>query len=297
MPNDPSPAPRLATRLDYGRRIARAMALIAADPARNPTLDELAGAAAFSPFHFHRIYRELAGETPAETLARERLSRGALLLVRDSLPVAQVAARCGYGSAAAFTRAFRAAYGIPPAAYRDRGGIGAPIPAPAPTLEETAMFDVTIRAEPALRLAALPHRGPYSTMGTSFDQLSAWAAARGLIGPETRFIGLYHNDPMTVPEAELRSDACLTVPAGTEGGDGVRILDLPATRCAVLVFRGPYAELEPVYTWLYRDWLPASGEEPADQPPREEYLNDPKSLPPAEWLTAVMLPLREKGVA
>jgi AraC family transcriptional regulator len=297
MPTDPPSAPRLATRLDYGRRIARAMALIAADPARSPKLDELAGAAAFSPFHFHRIYRELAGETPAETLARERLSRGALLLVRDALPVAVVATRCGYGSAAAFTRAFRAAYGIPPAAYRDRGGIGTPIPAPAPPLEEIAMFDVTIRAEPALRLAALAHRGPYSTMGTSFDRLGAWAAARGLIGAETRFIGLYHNDPMTVPEADLRSDACLTVPAGTEGGDGVRILDLPPTRCAVLVFRGPYAELEPVYTWLYRDWLPMSGEEPADQPPREEYLNDPKSLPPAEWLTAIMLPLREKGAA
>jgi AraC family transcriptional regulator len=295
MPTDPPSAPRLATRLDYGRRIARAMALIAADPARSPSLEELAGAAAFSPFHFHRIYRELAGETPAETLARERLSRGALLLVRDSLPVAQVAARCGYGSAAAFTRAFRAAYGIPPAAYRDRGGIGAPIPAPGPTLEEVAMFDVTIRAEPALRLAVLAHRGPYSTMGTSFDRLGAWAAARGLVGPETRFIGLYHNDPMTVPEAELRSDACLTVTDGVAATEGVRIVELPPTRCAVLVFRGPYAELEPIYTWLYRDWLPMSGEEPADQPPREEYLNDPRSLPPSEWLTAIMLPLGEKA--
>jgi outer membrane protein TolC len=39
MSTDPPSAPRLATRLDYGRRIARAMALIAADPARSPTLD------------------------------------------------------------------------------------------------------------------------------------------------------------------------------------------------------------------------------------------------------------------
>jgi AraC family transcriptional regulator len=62
----------------------------------------------------------------------------------------------------------------------------------------------------------------------------------------------------------------------------------------VLVFRGPYAELERAYSWLYRDWLPASGEEPADQPAREDYLNDPKTTPPAEWLTAVMLPLRER---
>ncbi|PWS34979.1 AraC family transcriptional regulator [Falsiroseomonas bella] len=296
MPHDlPGPA-KASTRLDYGRRIARAMALIAADPARSPTLEELAAAAAFSPFHFHRIYRELTGETPAETQARERLSRAAALLVRGGEPIAAVAKASGYGSAAAFTRAFRAAYGIPPAAYRDRGGIGLPRP-PAPHREETAMHEITIRDEPALRLAALAHRGAYTGIGGSFDRLMAWAASRRLIGPETRFLGLYHDDPTTVAEKDLRSDACLTVPAGVEGGEGVRILDLPPSRCAVLVFQGPYAELEGAYSWIYRDWLPGSGEEPADQPVREDYLNDCRTLPPAEWLTAILVPLKEKVAA
>jgi len=284
------------TRLDYGRRIARAVALIAADPARAPGLEELAEAAAFSPFHFHRIYREITGETPAETLARERLSRAAALLVKGGEPVAAVARRCGYGSAAAFTRAFRAAYGIPPAAYRDGGGIGAARAAPASGTpeEETPMLDVEIRQEPALRLAVLPHRGAYARIGTVFDRLMAWAGARGLVGAETRFIALYHDDPKTVPEAALRSEAGMTVPPGVEGSEGVRILDLPPTRLAVMVFRGPYAELEGAYTRFYRDWLPESGEEPADQPCREDYLNDCRTLPPAEWLTAVMIPLKER---
>ncbi|WP_137179394.1 GyrI-like domain-containing protein [Roseomonas sp. AR75] len=293
MPHDPPGPAKAVTRLDYGRRIARAMALIAADPARGATLEDLAEAAAFSPFHFHRIYRELTGETPAETMARERLSRAAGMLVREALPVALVAKRCGYGSAAAFTRAFRAAYGIPPAAYRDGGGIGTPRP-PAPHREETAMHEVTIRQEPALRLAALAHRGAYTAIGGSFDRLMAWAAARRLIGPETRFLGLYHDDPTTVAEKDLRSDACMTVPAAVEEAEGVRILDLPPTRCAVLVFKGPYAELEGAYSWIYRDWLPGSGEEPADQPVREDYLNDCRTLPPAEWLTAIMVPLKDR---
>jgi AraC family transcriptional regulator len=301
-PGRPEGEPRMTRSLtlqqqDYGRRIARAIALIAADPARSPTLEELAAAAAFSPFHFHRIYRQLTGETPAETLARERLSRAAAMLVRGAPPVAQVARRCGYGSAAAFTRAFRSAYGIPPAAYRDAGGIGAPIGTRPPDSKETGMYDITIREEPALRLAALPHRGPYGAIGTVFDRLAAWAAARGLAGPGTRFIGLYHDDPGSVPAAELRAEAAVTVPDGVEASDGVHILDLPPTRLATLVFKGPYAELEGAYTWLYRDWLPTSGEEPADQPPREEYLNDCRSLPPAEWLTAIMLPLKARVTA
>ncbi|HEV7266223.1 MAG TPA: GyrI-like domain-containing protein [Falsiroseomonas sp.] len=290
MANDLSGPAKPATRLDYGRRIARAMARIAADPARAPSLEELAEAAAFSPFHFHRIYRELTGETPAETLARERLSRAANLLVRDALPVAQVARRCGYGSAAAFTRAFRAAYGIPPAAYRDAGGIGAPRPPGIPR-EETSMFDIAIRAEPGLRLAAMAHRGPYAQIGTVFDRLMAWGAARGLIRAETRFLGLYRDDPSSVPAKDLRAEACMTVPAEVEAADGAQILHLPPTRVAALVFKGPYAELEGAYRWIYRDWLPTSGEEPADQPAREEYLNDCRILPPAKWLTAIMVPL------
>ncbi len=285
------------TKLDYGRRIARAMALIAADPASNPSLEALAAAAAFSPFHFHRIYRELTGETPAETLARERLSRAAALLARGGVPVAEVARACGYGSAPAFTRAFRAAYGLPPAAYRDSGGIGAALPHPNPGKLETAMFDIAIREEPALRLATLPHRGAYTAIGPVFDRLMAWAGARGLVDEQTRCIALYHDDPESVAEADLRSEAGFTVGPDVQASEGVTIRELPPTRVAVLLFKGPYAELESAYTWLYREWLPNSGEEPADQPAREDYLNDPRSLPPSEWLTAVMLPLREKVAA
>ena len=43
--------------------------------------------------------------------------------------------------------------------------------------------------------------------------------------------------------------------------------------------------------WLYKEWLPQSGEEPADRPCFEEYLNNPRELPPAEWLTDICLPL------
>ncbi|MGX9966868.1 AraC family transcriptional regulator [Roseomonas sp. F4] len=292
-------ATKLLTQRDYGKRIARAIALIAADPARNPGLEELAGAAAFSPYHFHRIYREITGETPAETLARERLSRAAGLLARGGLSVAAVAKASGYGSAAAFTRAFRAAYGIPPAAYRDSGGIGHRLPPHPP--EEPAMFPIEIRQEPPLRLACVTHRGAYNAIGTAFDRIKAWAAARGLVGPAPRFLGLYHDDPSSVAEKDLRAEAGIVVPEGVpegvEGSEGVTIRDLPANRFAVLLFKGPYAELERAYTWLYRDWLPSSGEEPADEPVREDYLNDCRGLPPSEWLTAVMLPLRPRGMS
>jgi AraC family transcriptional regulator len=83
----------------------------------------------------------------------------------------------------------------------------------------------------------------------------------------------------------------MTVGPQIVGEGDVRIFDLPGGPCAHVLYKGPYAELEPVYRWLYRDWLPASGHDPADRPSFEEYLNDYRDVPPSEWLTAIYVPL------
>lgn len=275
---------KTTTLTDHARRIARAMAHLAERPDRTPSLEELAAVAAFSPWHFHRAYRSLVGETPAETLAWLRLSRAAAALLKTEAPIAQVARDAGFASVAAFTRAFREAVGVPPGAYRARAGIGAPV-------KENEMDEVIITETPALHLAMLPHTGPYATIGAAFDRIMAWAGARGLLGEGTRFIALYLDDPSSVPDAALRSKAGLTVPPGTVLEPGMEAVELPALRCPRLRFRGPYSELEGAYDALFGEWLPGSGEEPADHPCFEEYLNDCRTLPPAEWLTDIFLPL------
>ncbi len=275
---------KTVTLTDHARRIARAMALLAERIDDPPSLEELAEAAAFSQYHFHHAYRGLVGETPAETLARLRLSRAAAALLKTDAPMAQVARGAGYGSVAAFTPAFRDAHGIPPGAYRARGGIGSP--------KEDSMYQIRHTDLPAMTLAALDHRGPYDDISTVFDRLLAWGAARGLLAEQARYIGLYWDDPKSMPAAQLRSAAAITVQPGTPVSDGVRLIEVPAMRCATLRFQGPYAELEGAYDWLYGTWLPGSGEEPADHPMIEDYLNDCRTLPPSEWLTDVMMPLK-----
>lgn len=286
---------RATTQLDYGRRVARAMAFVNANLDGMLDLERVAQAAAFSPCHFHRIFRAIAGETLAEYIARTRLQRAAKDLIDARLPLPRIARRAGYSGVAAFTRAFRLAYGVPPAAYRAQRGIALPTPTP-PHAQETTMFDVTIRDLPALRLAAIRQAGPYMTIGASFDRLQAWGAARGLIGPATRFLGLYHDDPKSVPAEKCRADAGFTVAPDVAGDTEVRIIDVPATRAAVLRFKGPYAEIERPYEWFYGTWLPASGHEPSDAPCMEEYLNDPRATAPAELLTDIIMPLARARV-
>ena len=141
-------------------------------------------------------------------------------------------------------------------------------------------------------LIAIPHQGDYQEIGKAFERLMVWAGPRGLMGPQTRLIGIYYDDPASKPKGELRSEACITAPADVEPGPGMHRQVIAAGPVARLVHKGPYADLDVAYAYLYHNWLPGSGREPGEAPCFEEYLNDPRSLPPQEWLTAVHLPLR-----
>jgi AraC family transcriptional regulator len=281
-----------STTLDYHRRLDKVIRHIGEHLDEALDLEQLSAVSCFSPCHFHRIYAGITGETVAETLRRARLMRAAGDLVQGKTPVINVAKRAGYGSAAAFTRAFQGMFGIAPAAYRQRGYLVAPIP--QILTPETKMYPVTVEDRPAIRLAAMSHQGSYMEIGTAFNRLFNWAMGRGLLGPATRMIGIYYDDPQAVPEKDLRSAACLSVAGEIKPEGDVRVLDLAGGRHAVLLHKGPYAELNKAYTWLYGTWLPQSGEEAADRPVHEAYLNNPRDVRPADWLTQICLPLVTK---
>ncbi len=276
------------TRMDYGRRIARVADHIAENLDENLTVETLAAVAFFSPFHFHRIYREATGETAADTVRRLRLHRAAVELTREETPLERIAKRAGYGTLAAFSRAFASDYGVPPGAYRMRGTLLPPNPKRAQHMP--ASYRVEVAAFEGARLAAIEHRGDYQEIGNSFAQVQIFFAANGLL--PSRSFGIYFDDPESIPENDLRAEAGLVTESEIPAHGKIREVKIPAILCAGILHKGPYAELERVYRHLFRDWLPTSGYEAGDFPCFEEYLNDPRELPPTEWLTRVNLPLK-----
>jgi AraC family transcriptional regulator len=153
------------------------------------------------------------------------------------------------------------------------------------------MYLVEIKQMPKVRVAMIQSRGDYRLVSKVFERLSTIAATSGLIAPDTRWFGIYHDDPESVPADELRSAACITVaddwtPSGelTEGY-------VEGGRYARIVHTGPYSELSTAYDWLYQTWLPASAEETRNLPCIEEYLNDTRQVPAKDLQTAVLMPL------
>lgn len=268
----------------YETRILRVVEYLWAHLDAPLDLDRLAAVACFSPYHFHRVYRGIAGETVADTVRRLRLHRAAGELASSDRPIAAIAADAGYSSQAAFTRSFSADYGLPPGLYRRRTA--------SPPLLEDLMLPIEFVTLPDLPCLAIRHLGPYMEIGKAFDALGVYAGARGLYTPEARSFGVYFDDPSAVAAAELRSAACLTVPPGTPATLPAEALTLAGGRYVTALHVGPYAELEKAYAWLFGTWLPESGQEPDNRPCLEEYLNDPRTLPPTEWKTLIYVPLK-----
>src|SRR5579863_10290009 len=102
----------------YAERVQRVVDYLAEHLDESLDLEVLARVACFSPYHFHRVYRALLGETVSDTVRRLRLHRAAIDLLDRELSIERTASRAGYASQAAFTRAFRDEYGSPPARYR-----------------------------------------------------------------------------------------------------------------------------------------------------------------------------------
>jgi len=82
------------------------------------TLEDLARLAKRHPVHVAREFRRYYGHTVGNCLRRKRLGRAAFFLRGSTMPLAEIALVCGYGGQAAFTRAFKTAYGVTPAAFR-----------------------------------------------------------------------------------------------------------------------------------------------------------------------------------
>ena len=293
----PGAAPDRRAWARYEARLQRVITHVHAHLDEPLDLNALADVAHLSPHHWHRVYHAMTGETLAGTVKRLRLQRAAAALANGTQPVAHIARQAGYPDVASFTRIFKASYGLPPARYRSEGSHAvyqaAATTPPAEAFTLPPGQAVTVQALPALQLLAVEHRGSYMEIGQAFERLFGTLAAHGLARPGMRTLGLYHDDPDAIDQAALRSHAAVggAVDPGAALPPGLQRITLPPARCAVLRHQGPYSSMRAAYRWLFGTWLPRSGFDVADGPIVEDYLNNPRHVPPTELRTDICLPL------
>lgn len=98
--------------------IQKTVDYIEAHLASDLEMETLAAEAALSPFYFQRLFARLVKKPVREYIRLRRLARASEMLRSDKRRILDIALDCGFGSHEAFTRAFKAAYGITPEAFR-----------------------------------------------------------------------------------------------------------------------------------------------------------------------------------
>lgn len=275
---------------DYSVRLNRVLDYLYSHLEDDLSFDQLAEVACLSPYHWSRIYSAMRGETVVATIRRLRLQRAADQLANTDLELAAVGARAGYSSPDTFGRAFKDAFGVSPAAYRETGSHAAFKAANA--VNDASTFPVTLESLPERRCAGIDHTGSYMAIDHAMGRLFAELGARNALPAQPNMIGLFFDDPDLGPEEQLRSRACLPVADAVSIEAPLVETVLRGGLYAKLSYTGPYADMRGAYRWLLGTWLPASGREPDDAPIFEAYLNNPSEVPQSQLRTDIHLPLK-----
>lgn len=292
---------------EYTFRINRVLTYIDQHIAEDLSLTALARASFFSPYHFHRVFQAVVGETPLTFVKRVRLERAAsMLAISPNQSVTQIGLACGFPSPAAFSRSFRDHFGASPREWRenrknckedhknrkDAGSAAAYLPSVTINRKEIPV-NITIRDLKPKHVAYVANLGGYdqSKIARVWDRLCAWAGPLGLLqGAET--IGISFDDPDITPKDKCRYYACVTVPQDIVPPREIGLYDIPGGKYAIVPFTGTGAQIAGAYRDLYGSWLPQSGFEPADSPCFEVYHSTPGDDPTGQFVMDICLPLR-----
>jgi AraC family transcriptional regulator len=314
-----------SSRREYELRINRVIDYVQAHLADDLTLERLARVAAFSPFHFHRVFAAITGETLSDFIRRVRLERAAGALI--SLPetsILDIAFRYGFTSAATFARAFRAHFGMSATNWRSGGGqhwrelrqrqrvrgklernpsqakrknrkaIAKLIGHHASVDQEGFAMRVEIREIAPYRIAYMRHVGPYGTSGAIsalWASLMRWIRSRDLQLAGLLTVGIGHDAPGIVAPEKLRYDAGVIVGRDFKLDRAVNVTDLPGGKYAVARFQGSAAVITDAWATLYTAWLPGSGYQPDDRPRLELRRDHDLQLPDDHLRCELCLPI------
>ncbi len=278
-----------ATARDYRKRLNRVVDYLYQHLDEEIGVDELADVAHLSPYHWHRIYTAMQGETVAATLKRLRLERAANKLANSDSDLMSIANAAQYSTTEAFGRAFKDVYGMTPAAYRKKGSHSEF--KNANLLDDHERFEVVIAPLDFRTCASVHHSGNYMEINHAMGTLFGALAEQQILSEDSIMMAVFLDDPDTTPVDQLRSCACSPIGRDTELAPPLERLDIFQGNYAKLLYTGPYADMKDAYRWLYGTWLPNSNYEVADAPGVELYLNNPQEVPASELQSLLCLPL------
>ena len=290
---------RAAKAAAYARRFKRVFDHIDRHLDEALSVERLSQVANFSKFHFHRQFSQYCGLSVSRYVTLMRLKRASYRLAFNPLErIIDIALDAGFENPESFSRAFKHVFGQTPSAFRRepawakwsaklQSSIGQ-------RREKVDKMEVSIVTVEPVLVAALEHRGSPALLNDSVAKFIEWRRHSGLSPVEaSQTYGIAHDNPDTTAPEDFRFDICGAVAEPVPPNpQGVITKEIPGGRCAVARHAGSTDRVGESVYYLFRQWLPESGQELRDFPVYFHYLNVRLDTPEHELRTDVYLPLK-----
>ncbi|MDR7925754.1 AraC family transcriptional regulator [Acidithiobacillus thiooxidans] len=280
----------------YAARFERLLDYIDRNLDQTLSVDVLSRYANFSRFHFQRQFSHFVGLSVYRYVQMLRLRRASYQLAFDPhRRVIDIALEAGFENPESFSRAFKNCFGQTPSQFRDQ-------PAWQPWAERMQLpgrkrstsMEVKVVDFSEAMVAVLEHKGPPDLIFESVQIFIEWRKSSGLSPVATsRTFGLAYSDPASTAPEEFRFDICGEI--GTPVPDnpqGIITKHIPAGRYATVCHQGSTDRISDSAYYLYREWLPGSGEELRDFPLFFHYIKRIPDTSEHEQITDIYLPLK-----
>lgn len=269
---------------DYTLRVHRVMDHIRGHLAEDLSLARLADLAHFSRFHFHRVFKSVAGETVAAFTRRARLER-AVYLMRGAphRELTSIALEVGFATPSDFSRVFRAAFGVAPSHWDRKSRLDEAEDFSIDAGADEEMFPVTLVEHAACRVAYVRVQNPWSGDGLARGYARLCEALRGIAGPpQAALVGLSWDSEKATPIERLHYDLGFVLASDAVPPPALGIHEFPAVRAAE-VHCTSLRQTASAWAFLYEQWFPTSGFEPAEMPAMKRFRQAPRAFDSGAW--------------
>lgn len=296
---------------DYIKRVNRILTFIDQNIDSELSLEKVAAVGHYSPFHLHRIFKEVTNETLNAYITRKRIEKtAAMLMHRKELSIAEIYIQNGFNSNSSFTRAFKKFYSLSPTEYRDlspdqfskisqtdskNGQTQGLLAAYICTMNELKNWiannaTIEIKELPKLDLAYITQIG-VAGLPDAFGRLLNWARPKGLLQTEDlKLARIYHDSfKITAPE-KVRMSICLVLkePIAVDGEVGLTTIN--SGKFIVGRLEIEPKDFEKAWRGLFA-WMNENGYKKADQNPFEIYHNDFNTHPEKKFIVDLYIPI------
>ncbi len=296
---------------DYLNRINLVLKYIDNNLDSELSLESLASKALYSPFHFHRIFKAIIGETLHGYIIRKRIEKAASVLIHQGeVSIAELSLQYGFSSNSSFTRSFKKFYGVNPSEFQKQN----PSKFSKIRQEESKngqsvqVFEtyicninnhlnwikmnakIEIKDTPELKFASVTHFGVHA-MERAFDKLITWGNSKSLIKSSGfKMARIFHDSFKITNPDKVRMSICLITDEPFDSEQDIDSGIIKQGKCIIGHFEITPMDFEQAWSGLFV-WMNENGYKKAQEPPFEIYHNDFREHPENKCIVDMHIPI------